>query len=344
MSRTLSRAINRAATRPLAVFAASLSLLVPAARAGAQDSNPIVTTLALFAGTPAGLRFSRDWGTTWERPAAKDGLETAGAVRVILPLGPTVYLGGEGGLYQSEDFGRTWERMGVLGSVQCILLSRYFNIEPTIFVGTREGLLKSEDGGRTFHATSLRGTPVTRLEWPGPALLAATGRGVLVSTDSGATFGGPGAGLPGGVRAMAISSYYPIDPVLFVGAGAHGVFRSGDGARTWTSAGLADHVVTDLVWLGPFLYAVTDRGLYRTEDMGGLWTPLRDGLGGATPFRIFFPAAPDSGAEAFLATDRGIYRTPDGGQHWLPTGFKEEAALSLAAFPPVSTVVKGKKK
>jgi len=334
-------------TRRLLLLAAALASLFPAGGAGAPDDNPIVTTLALFAGTPSGLRLSRDWGTTWDPrdPGVRDGLETAGAVRVILPLGPTIYLGGEGGLFVSQDFGRTWERLGVLGSVQCILLSRYFDIEPTVFAGTREGLLKSDDGGRTFHATALRGTPVNRIDWPGPALVAATGRGVLVSTDSAATFAGPGEGLPEGeVRAMALSSFYPIDPVLFAAVGSHGVFRSGDGARTWTSAGLADHAVADLAWLGPFLYAVTDRGLYRTEDMGGLWTPLRDGLNGTVPTRIFFPAAPDSSAEAFLATDRGIYRTPDGGQHWLPTGFKDQAVLSLAAFPPPPKLGRGKKK
>lgn len=342
----------RATTRARMIAAATVAaataavVMLPAASAAPPDTNPIVPSLALFAGTPSGLRLSRDWGTTWESrdPAAADGLQTAGAVRVILALGPTVFLGGEGGLYESDDFGLKWERLGVLGSVQCILLSRYFNIEPTLFVGTREGLLKSEDSGHTFHATGLRGTPVTRLEWPGPALVAATGRGVLVSTDSGATFGGPGEGLPGGgVRAMVLSSFYPIDPVLFAAAGSHGVFRSGDGARTWTSAGLADHLVTDLAWLGPFLYAVTDRGLYRTEDMGGLWTPLRDGLNAVTPIQIFFPAAP-SGAEAFLATDRGIYRTPDGGAHWLPTGFKDDAVLTLAAFPTTPALGGGKKK
>lgn len=334
-------------SRRSSAAAAALAVLLPAAIAGAPDVNPIITTLALFAGTPSGLRFSPDWAATWERrdPAVTDGLESAGAVRVIVPLGPTVFLGGDGGLFQSDDFGRTWQKLGVLGSVQCILLSRYFDIEPTIFAGTREGLLKSEDGGRTFRPTGLRGTPVTGLDWPGPALLAATGRGVVVSNDGGSSFSPPGEGMPEGeVRAMVLSSFYPIDPVVFAAVGGHGVYRSADGARTWSSAGLADHVVSDLAWLGPFLYAVTDRGLYRTEDMGGLWTPLREGLAGVVPARIFFPAAPESSAEAFLATDRGIFRTPDGGQHWLPTGMKDEAVLSVAAFPPPPKLGKGKKK
>jgi len=332
--------------RPLVLAAATAAAILPQAGAGAPDTNPIPTTLVLFAGTPSGLRRSTDWGTTWERrdPAVADGLDRVGAVRVIVALGPLVYLGGEGGFYLSEDFGRAWQQT-VVGPVHCILLSRYFHIEPTVFVGTRDGLLKSDDAGRTFHATALRGTPVTRLEWPGPALIAATGRGVLVSTDAGQSFAGPGQGLPEGqVRALALSSFYPVDPVLFAGVGSEGVFRSADGARTWKPVGLAGHAVTDLAWLGPFLYASTDRGLYRTEDMGQLWTPLRDGLTGVVPYRIFFPAAPESSAEAFLATDRGIYRTPDGGQHWLPTGFKDEAVLSLGAFPPPPKLGKGKKR
>jgi photosystem II stability/assembly factor-like uncharacterized protein len=335
-------------TRRLLLLAAAFGSLFPAIGAGAPDANPIITTLLLFAGTPSGLRLSRDWGATWERrdPATADGLEAVGAVRVIVPLGPAVYLGGEGGLYRSEDYGRTWQRLGVLGSVECILLSRYFDTDPTVFVGTRDGLLKSDDAGATFRPTGLRGTPVTRLDWPGPALLAATGRGVVVSTDGGSTFGVPGEGLPEGeVRALAVSSFYPIDPVLFAAVGSQGVFRSEDGARTWAPAGLADHAVADLAWMGPFLYAATDRGLYRTEDVGRLWTPLRDGLTGVVPTRMFFPGAPDSSAaEAFLATDRGIYRTADGGQHWLPTGFKDGAVLSLAAFPPPPKLGRGKKK
>jgi photosystem II stability/assembly factor-like uncharacterized protein len=317
-----------------------LASILPGSSAGAPDANSILTTLILFAGTPSGLRRSQDWGATWETrdPAKPDGLERVGAVRAIVPLGPLMYLGGDGGFYFSEDFGRTWEQT-IVGPVLCILLSRYFNIEPTVFVGTREGLLKSEDTGRTFRPTALRGTPVTRLDWPGPALIAATGRGVFISIDSGLSFSGPGEGLPAGeVRALAVSSYYPVDPVLFAGVGSAGVFRSGDGARTWKPVGLADHTVTDLAWLGPFLYATTDRGLYRSEDMGRLWTPLRDGLEGAVPYGIFFPAAPDSSAEAFAATDRGIYRTPNGGQNWLPTGLKGEAVLSLGAFPPPPTL------
>src|SRR4029453_4914134 len=76
------------------------------------------------------------------------------------------YLGGDGGLYVSEDFGRTWEKLGVLGSVQCILLSRYFDAEPIVLVGTQEGLLRSENAGRTFQAPGRGGRRVRG--WNGP--------------------------------------------------------------------------------------------------------------------------------------------------------------------------------
>ena len=167
----------------------------------------------------------------------------------------------------------------------------------------------------------MRDTSVHRLEWPGPALVMATARGVLVSNDGAKSFTGPGTGLPAGeVRAMALSSFFAADPVLFAAVGAKGVYRSADGGATWKPSGLEGHTVPDLVWLGPFLYAAADRGLFRSEDAGRTWAPLGDGLTAWSRSRLMFPLAPDSGAEAFLATDQGVYRTGDGGMRWESAG------------------------
>jgi photosystem II stability/assembly factor-like uncharacterized protein len=306
----------------------------------AQLSGPVVTTLTIFAGTESGLWRSADWGYRWQRVAgasgATDGVPIEfGPVRSILALGPRVYVGAETGLFVSDDFGTTWTKGALNVSVSAVLPSRYPQSDPTVFAATSAGLLRSPDSGRTFVATSLRDTWVHRLEWPGPALVAATARGVMVSKDAAATFTPPGVGLPPGeVRAMALSSFFIVDPVLFAAVGATGVHRSSDGGATWTASGLTGHTVTDLVWLGPFLYAASDRGLFRSDDAGRSWQPIGDLPASAVPVRLLFPLAPESGAEVFVGTGNGAFRTADGGAHWTSAGLAGEKVLCLGTFPP----------
>jgi photosystem II stability/assembly factor-like uncharacterized protein len=317
---------------------AAAATTAPAPQEPAPSARAAVTSLTVFAGTTSGLFRSYDWGNTWH-PAASagkaNGLDAVGAVRDVLPVGPSVYLAGDGGVYQSGDFGETWTRTETPTPVARVLPSRYPQSDPTVFAATPTGLLKSSDGGRTFAATVLSGMRVHRLEWPGPALVAATERGVVISMDGGATFTSPQSGLPpGDARALALSSFFTVDPVLFAGVGSRGVYRSGDGGRTWTAAGLAGESVTDLAWLGPFLYAVTANGLFRTEDMGRAWTQLKQGLKSA-PTRVLFPLMPASGTEVFLGTVGGMYHSGDGGTNWTKSGLDGETVLCVATFPPM---------
>lgn len=310
---------------------------VPGARAQSR-SNPIVTTLILFAGTPAGLHRSRDWGSSWQRverhSLAGDDPQALGAVHAILPLGPLVYAGGDHGLLVSEDFGENWRRRELAGPVLSIMASRYAAADPTVFVGTPRGLLRSRDAGVRFEPVGLEGVPVTRIEWPGPALLFATGRGVIRSDDGGLTFEGPGAGLPASAAiAIAASSFFAIDPTLFASVASGGVFYSADGSRAWRPSGLEGRTVSDLVWFGPYLYAVTDVGLLRSEDSGRTWAPLGQGLQGQRLRRLVFPTAPQSGAEALVTAEQGLFRSFDGGHQWQRMGL-EGPVNCVATFPP----------
>ena len=301
-----------------------------------QDQSRIVSSLTLFAGTADGLWRSGDWGRSWERVLGTTvgvRLDALGAARVIVPLGPQVYVAGDGGLYVSNDFGVSWNPVSLTRGISSLLLSRWPQADPTVFVGTDGGLLRSRDAGRSFEPTALASGPVLRLEWPGPALVAAGGGGLLVTTDEGKTFAEPGRGLPEGeVRAMALSSFFAVDPVLFAAPVSGGVYRSSDGGHTWTAAGLGDQIVGDLVWLGPFLYAAAEGGFFRSDDTGASWTRLGDSPG--RPARLLFPLAPAAGLEAFLATDRGVFRTADAGQTWVPMGFEGQDVLTVATFPP----------
>ena len=319
-----------------AATTALVGLLSLSAGWSQQEGSQVVTSLTLFAGTPTGLWRSTNWGGKWERVVGKPqgvSLAEAGTVRGILPIGRQVYVAAETGLYFSEDFGQTWKKLGLDVPVYAVLPSRYTNADPTVFVGTADGLYKSADGGKTFAPTVLRGTPVTRIEWPGPALIVTTGSGVLVSDDAALSFAS-GTGLPAGTpHGLAVSSFFAKDPVLFTAVGSEGVFRSADGGRTWNPAGLDGKSVRDLVWLGPILYAATDEGLFRSDDAGQKWV-LASGLAARPASQILFPLAPDSGLEAFLAYEDGILHTADGGAHWKAAGAPEDRVLTLATFPP----------
>jgi photosystem II stability/assembly factor-like uncharacterized protein len=324
--------------RSRVLAAAGLAALL-AAVPGSGQQGAIVTSLTLFAGTAEGLWRSTDWAGSWEPVHGRTSgvrLNALGAARAIVPLASQVWLGGDGGLYVSDDFGETWAPLSLTPGIRELLLSRWPLADPTVFVGNAEGLLRSRDGGRTFEPTGLGKAAVHRLEWPGPALVVACDRGLLVSQDGGQTFAGPGQGLPAGpVGAMALSSFFAVDPVLFAAPASGGVFRSSDGGATWKASGLAGEVVGDLVWLGPFLYAAGESGFHRSQDAGETWTRLAASPG--RPSRLLFPLAPAAGLEAFLATDRGLFRTMDAGEHWSTAGFAGREVLTVATFPPPET-------
>jgi photosystem II stability/assembly factor-like uncharacterized protein len=307
-----------------------------AAAPGSGREGEISPSLTLFAGTSEGLWRSTDWAGSWHRVEGRSSgvrLDALGAARAIVPIANQVWLGGDGGLYLSEDFGETWAEVSPTKGIRGLLLSNWPAADPTVYAGTRDGLLRSRDGGRTFQPTALTGTAVHRLVWPGPALAVACDGGLVVTRDEGVRFEGPGRGLPGGpVLAMALSSYFTVDPVAFAAPASGGVFRSSDGGTTWSASGLSGQVVGDLVWLGPFLYAAGDAGFYRSQDAGASWTRLAASPG--RPSRLMFPLAPAAGLEAFLATDRGLFRTMDAGEHWAPAGFAGQPVLSVATFPP----------
>jgi photosystem II stability/assembly factor-like uncharacterized protein len=314
---------------------AAAGALLLAAGPGSGQQGAIVTSLTLFAGTAEGLWRSANWAGSWERVGGSMAgvrLDALGAARAVVPLANEVWLAGDGGLFYSLDFGETWAPLSLVRDVRALLLSRWPAADPTVFVGTSTGLLRSRDGGRTFHSTALTGAAVRRLEWPGGAVVVACDRGLVISRDEGGSFEGPGRGLPDGpVHAMAISSYFLVDPVLFAAPDSGGVFRSSDGGANWTASGLSGEYVGDLVWLGPFLYAAGERGFYRSQDAGGTWTRLADSPG--RPARLMFPLAPAAGLEAFLATDRGLFRTMDAGEHWSSAGFAGQDVLTVATFP-----------
>ena len=299
----------------------------------------------LFAGTAEGLWRSSDWSRTWARVAGRPSgvhLDGLGAARALVLLTTEIWVGGDG-LYVSNDFGDTWARRGDTVGIRVVLPSRWPQSDATVFAGTGAGLLRSRDGGNRFEPTALFGATIHRIEWPGPALVVACDKGVLVSTDEGKSFSGPGAGLPAGpVKAIVLSSFFAADPVLFAAPASGGVYRSTDAGASWRPSGLEGETVGDLVWLGPFLYAAGTSGFFRSQDAGTSWTRLAASPG--RPARLLFPLAPGAGLEAFLATDQGLFHTYDAGEHWEPAGFAGQDVLTVATFPAPEPLAQSKRR
>lgn len=310
--------------------------------------------LVWFGGTGGGVWKSGDGGRTFDN--VSDGFfgGSIGAVAVAESDPNVVYVGGGektvrgnvshgSGLWKSLDAGKTWTHLGMADAHHIPRVRVHPRDPDLVYVavlghlhgpGEARGVFRSRDGGRTFEALAQPAGPVTRLEWPGPALVAAGGAGVRVSEDGGQTWRAAPRGLPEGLaRALAVSSYFAVDPVMFAGVENAGVQRTTDGGRTWAAAGLSGARVNDLVWLGPILYAAADSGLFQSHDNGAHWTRLGEGLGEAAVTALLFPLAPASGAEFFAGTDRGIFHTLDGGLHFARTGFRDEVSV-LATFPP----------
>jgi photosystem II stability/assembly factor-like uncharacterized protein len=332
----------------LLLFVAPLAAAQPANqdKLAAQRLTPVLINLTLLAGGPSGLWRSTDWGVTWKKAEKTEekGEDPATIVGVsaILPIGPAVYVASESGAFASDDFGQTWTRWPLEAQPLSLLPSRYPLADLTVFVGTPEGLLVSPDLGRTFKPTRLRGLAVEKMQWPGPALVVGTSAGVAISRDEGETWAPPGVGLPPGpVGALALSSYYANDPLLFAGVASRGVQGSRDGGATWSSAGLDGKRVIELVWLGPFLYALTDQGLFRSQDVAESWSAIGKGLEGK-PQALLFPLAPANGAEVFVATSRGVFRSLDGAESFVPIAVLEDDFSVLATFPQ-SELLKKKK-
>jgi photosystem II stability/assembly factor-like uncharacterized protein len=159
----------------------------------------------LYAGTTGGVYRSRDGAASWQKfntgLIPEDLLDASLALGVnTLAVDPVdsniVYAGTTKGLFKTTDQAASWVRIGE--SLPDQFISSLL-IHPTqhdiLYVGGRAGVQKSTDGGRTWQAMN-------------------TGLATL------------------NIRTLVMS---PRDPqLLYVGTNGSGLYRSTDGAATWT--------------------------------------------------------------------------------------------------------------
>jgi photosystem II stability/assembly factor-like uncharacterized protein len=297
----------------------------------ATDRELVVNALAVLPGGTilagcdgAGVLRSEDGGRTWA--GSNDGFSSRFVSKVAFdPVGRRIVAGilgdrRHGGVLVAPQASGPWTDLAIgLDGREVLSLAVG---ETGVIAGTDDGLylaagaawrrLKTVLGGVDLHP---RVNDVA--EMPGSVLLAATSKGLLRSTDDGATWQRQLLGLATEVRAIGPS---PRTPGLVLAATALGIFRSTDSGQTWEriSKGPDDPFVRAIALLpgdDRVAFILTPSGLFRSGDGGQGWMRR----GGGLPFSDITGLALDPDGRTAYAADfagNGLFRSQDAGLSW----------------------------
>ncbi|MDN5863906.1 MAG: glycosyl hydrolase [Gammaproteobacteria bacterium] len=226
-------------------------------------------------------------------------------------------------------------------------------------------------GGRSLAVAGVPGKPLT-------FYAGFTGGGVWKTTNAGKSWINISGQMleTGSVGALAVA---PSDPnVIYVGMGepairgdmatGDGVYKSSDGGKTWTHAGLGKtHVIGDIVIdprnaehvyvaaLGHVFGPNKERGVYETTDGGKHWEKILyvDEKTGAVDLamvpanpRVLYAAMWQAFRRPWMLSSggpgSGLYKSTDGGAHWtnisrhpgLPKGLLGKIGITVSPADP----------
>jgi len=208
--------------------------------ASAPD-DPELYVVAAGRGGPSGIFWTSDGGGSWTRATIAG--DPSFYLRARLAFAPSdssrVYMvAGSGsptmGLFRSNDAGRSFERIAAQALSSIAVDPRDPDV---LYLGNGSapsGLFKSTDGGITLRSVASGAFNYISVDPQSPDIVyAASGGSVLRSVDGGESFTPSGPGLYGD-RLIGLG-LVPTQPRrLYVWMHAGGLFRSNDGADTWS--------------------------------------------------------------------------------------------------------------
>ena len=261
---------------------------------------------------------------------ARVGGEVGGEFIGLRPsVGDTLFAWvGDGTLARSTDGGRTWSPLGSATLSRVIDVS-FVSDQLGYLLSASGALQRTDDAGASWSFVTGQATGGRALVATGPdALLVATRRGVLRSTDAGATFE-PAAGARGSVSAFDSAG------TTLIAYGAKAVLASRDGGARWRALRRPRGGGLESVdFVSPArAYAVRDDGSTVATKNGGRTWKLLDGLGRDDIAAVSFGDARHGfamlGSESGLG---GVLRTSDGGRTWRPQILGKRPLIAIAAL------------
>lgn len=260
-----------------------------------------------------GVARSTDSGLTWVvRSQGLFGRDVSGLG--FSPAGDVLFAATDQGVFRTTDGATTWYAAST-GLAPRDLVDLAVGTDGTVFVASASsGVFTSKDGAASWDPANvgLGSLAVRALAVQGPAVYAATEGGVFKSLDDGATWSEANAGLTStDATALVVDAAGQLD----VGNANGTLFRSADGAATWTALTPVSGVVQAIA-AGPGageLEVGTSSGLWTSDDSGSSWTNVSAGLRSPDVLAI----APDPASQGRLLVGTrgaGVLRTSSRGR------------------------------
>ena len=299
----------------------------------------------VYAGTEArGFYKSPDGGRTWNQINASPDLILSGAdvydIGIDLSKPDFVFAAvSPYGIIRTTDGGAGWKGLtpgfSAMGSHATRLLIRK-NGNGTLLYGTTSGtIMKSTNGGSSWslsHTSRDFDGILSLSPLPGKpdAVIAGTERGIILSSDFGASWGPAGSDLPGIPTRVAVTGE-GLHGTLFAYGNGLGLRASNDNGVSWRGADLKLEGSTVSVLAsdhaGGHLFAAAGNVCmtYTAGDSGG-WSEAGPGITGGNIHSLSIdPSVPGL---VYATTAAGVFVSTDNGGSWGTT----ERSMLISPF------------
>jgi len=207
-----------------------------------------------------------------------------------------------------------------------------------------QAVYRSDDGGKHWTqvpvAESANGGQIeaVALSAAGQGVLyvAGPGVGVLKSVDAGKSWNRIDQGLPSR-NVVAFATHSTIPDTVFAVVSGEGIYRSEDGGAQWRmvdkgpQAEIRQLIHSNLEgsMQSGWLFAATDKGVYRSMDCFCGWRPAGS-LPGPVSVVVYDPKQPMA---LYAATGEQVFSTTNGGEEWRTAGSPGVSVIALAHSP-----------